>query len=51
MKTRVEYSVVLRIGSYTPNFIETILADKGIKNATRWVKINAEKVGFSKTIE
>jgi carbon monoxide dehydrogenase subunit G len=44
-KTRVEYSVDLRIGPTIPSFIETILADKGIKNATKWVKKNAEKLG------
>jgi hypothetical protein len=37
-KTRVEYSVDLRIAPTIPSFIETILADKGIKNATKWVK-------------
>ena len=37
-KTRVEYSVDLRIGPSIPDFIETILADKGIKNASQWVK-------------
>ena len=37
-KTRVEYSVDLRIGPGIPDFIETILADKGIKNASQWVK-------------
>ena len=41
-KTRVEYSVDLRIGPGIPDFIETILADKGIKNATKWVKKGAE---------
>ena len=42
-KTRVEYSVALIIGPAIPSFIETILTDKGIKNATNWVKKNAEK--------
>jgi len=41
-KTRVEYSVDLCIGPGIPNFIETILADKGIKNASQWVKKVAE---------
>ena len=41
-KTRVEYSVDLRIGPGIPDFIETILADKGIKNASQWVKKVAE---------
>ena len=42
-KTRVEYSVALIIGPAIPSFIETILTDKGIKNATNWVTKNAEK--------
>ena len=42
-KTRVEYSVALIIGPAIPSFIETILTDKGIKNATKWVTKNAEK--------
>ena len=42
-KTRVEYSIILRIGPLIPDFIETILTDKGIENATKWVKKNAEK--------
>ena len=42
-KTRVEYSVALIIGPAIPSFIETILTDKGIKNATSWVTKNAEK--------
>ncbi len=37
-KTRVEYSIHLRIGPTILSFIETILADKGIKNATNWEK-------------
>ena len=41
--TRVEYSVALIIGPAIPSFIETILTDKGIKNATNWVTKNAEK--------
>ena len=41
-KTRVEYSVDLRIGPGIPDFIETILADKGIQNASQWVKKVAE---------
>ena len=42
-KTRVEYSIALRIGPLIPDFIETILTDKGIENATMWVKKGAEK--------
>ena len=41
-KTRVEYSVDLRIGPGIPDYIETILADKGIQNASQWVKKVAE---------
>ena len=41
-KTRVEYSIILRIGPLIPDFIETILTDKGIENATKWVKKGAD---------
>ena len=41
-KTRVEYSVDLSIGPGIPDFIETILVDKGIINASQWVKKVAE---------
>ena len=37
-----EYSVDLRIEPGIPDLIETILADKGIKYATKWVKKGAE---------
>jgi len=40
--TRVEYTVDLRVGSL-PGFIEDMLATKGIKDATTWVKREAER--------
>ena len=42
-KTRVEYSVVLLIKGWVPGFIQTMLADSGVENATKWVKREAEK--------
>jgi len=42
-KTRVEYSVVLLIKGWVPGFVQTMLAESGIENATKWVKREAEK--------
>jgi len=42
-KTRVEYSVDLRIKGWVPGFIQTMLAESGVQNATIWVKREAEK--------
>ncbi len=42
-KTRVEYSVDLRIKGWVPGFIQTMLAETGVENATKWVKREAEK--------
>ena len=42
-KTRVEYSVDLRIKGWVPGFIQTMLAESGVENATKWVKREAEK--------
>jgi hypothetical protein len=38
----VEYSVDLRLRSWVPGFIKRILVDKGLEQATSWVKIQAE---------
>lgn len=43
-KTRVEYSVDLRIKGWVPGFIQTMLAETGVENATKWVKKEAEKL-------
>ena len=42
-KTRVEYSVDLRIKGWVPSFIQTMLAETGVEDATTWVKREAEK--------
>ena len=41
-KTRVEYSVDLRIKGWVPGFIQTMLAETGVENATKWVNREAE---------
>jgi ribosome-associated toxin RatA of RatAB toxin-antitoxin module len=43
-KTRVEYSVDLRIKGWVPGFIQTMLAETGVEDATKWVKREAEKL-------
>ena len=43
-KTRVEYSVDLRIKGWVPGFIQTMLAETGVEDATTWVKREAEKL-------
>ena len=43
-KTRVEYSVDLRIKGWVPGFIQTMLAETGVENATKWVKRDSEKL-------
>jgi len=40
--TRVEYSVDLRLMGWVPGIIESMLADKGLEQATTWVKKQAE---------
>jgi ribosome-associated toxin RatA of RatAB toxin-antitoxin module len=42
-KTRVEYSVDVRIKGWIPSFIEDMLADQGLEDATKWVKRESEK--------
>ncbi len=41
-KTRVEYTVDLRVGGWVPGFVEDVLANKGLEKATSWVKQQAE---------
>lgn len=43
-KTRVEYTVDLRIQGWVPGFIQTMLAESGVEDATKWVKREAEKL-------
>ena len=42
-KTRVEYSVDLRVGSWVPGFVEDMLANQGLEDATTWMKRESEK--------
>jgi ribosome-associated toxin RatA of RatAB toxin-antitoxin module len=42
-KTRVEYSVDLRVKGWIPSFIEDMLADQGLEDATTWMKRESEK--------
>ncbi len=39
----VYYSVQIKLSGWIPGFIKDYLVDKGIKEATSWVKIQAEK--------
>ena len=42
-KTRVEYSVDLRVGGWVPGFVEDMLANQGLEDATKWMKRESEK--------
>lgn len=42
-QTQVEYSVDVRLKGWVPGFIKTLLVNKGLKQATVWVKEQAEK--------
>ena len=42
-KTRVEYSVDLRIKDWVPKFVQNMLANQGLEDATKWVKKQSEK--------
>ena len=42
-KTRVEYSVDLRVGNWVPGFVEDMLANQGLEDATKWMKRESEK--------
>lgn len=39
----VEYSVDIKIKGWVPAFVRELLVDKGLKQATRWVKVQSEK--------
>jgi len=41
-KTRLEYSVDLRLKGWVPGFVEKLLADQGLEDATKWVKKQSE---------
>lgn len=40
--SRVEYSVAVQVSGWVPPFIEDLVANKGLKDATTWLKANAE---------
>lgn len=42
-QSQVEYSVDLRVKGWVPGFIRSLLVDKGLKEATQWVKVQSEK--------
>lgn len=42
-KSIVEYSVDVKIKGWVPDFIREMLVDKGLKQATTWVKVQSEK--------
>ena len=42
-KTRVEYSVDVRVGGWVPGFVEDMLANQGLEDATKWMKRESEK--------
>lgn len=39
----VEYSVDIALKGWVPGFIRTMLVDKGLRQATTWVKVQSEK--------
>jgi len=41
-KSRVEYSVDLKVSGWVPGFVREMLVDRGIRDATTWVKVQAE---------
>jgi len=40
--TRVEYTIDVRVSGWVPTFVQDILAERGLKDATKWVKKAAE---------
>ena len=42
-KSRVEYSVDLQVSGWVPGFVREMLVDRGIRDATTWVKVQTEK--------
>ncbi len=41
--TRVEYSVSIAISGWVPGFIKSLIEEKGLQNATSWVKVQSER--------
>jgi len=42
-KTRVEYSAAISITGWVPGFVKSMIEEKGLQNATSWVKVQSEK--------
>jgi ribosome-associated toxin RatA of RatAB toxin-antitoxin module len=42
-KSRVEYSVDLKVSGWVPGFIRKLLVNDGLKEATTWVRVQSEK--------
>lgn len=42
-KTRVEYTIDVRISGWVPKFVQNVLAERGLEDATKWVKKAVEK--------
>lgn len=42
-RSRVEYSVDIKLKGWVPGFVRGILVDNGLKQATTWVKVQSEK--------
>ena len=40
--TRVEYTIDVRVSGWVPQFVQDILAERGLRDATKWVKKAAE---------
>ena len=41
-KSRVEYSVDIKVSGWVPGFVRDMLVKQGLKDATSWVKEQAE---------
>lgn len=44
-RSRVEYSIDIRVGGWVPGFIRDLVVDQGLRDATQWVKAQSEKAG------
>lgn len=42
-KSLVEYSVGVKLRGWVPGFVKELLLDSGLKQATRWVKVQSER--------
>lgn len=42
-QSQVEYSVDISVKGWVPGFIRSLLVDRGLKQATEWVKVQSEK--------